>query len=411
MIVPRHVLGGPGYLAPSDEITLGFIGLGRQGKGLGNRFAKLAGCRILAGSDVDATKQDRFLKLTNEAYAESRGQTNYQACTRHRDFEEVLGREDIDAVVIATPDHWHGVQGVMAMKAGKDVYLEKPLTLTVKEGQALVKAADKYERVFQTGSMQRSRENFLHACELVRNGYIGDIKEVLVCVGGGPPSPCELPTLDPKRDIDWDKWIGPASYRGYHDDLAPPIPEQFWPRWRHYSEFGGGMISDWGAHMFDIAQWGLGMDGSGPVRLEPLSTGEKPEMLLTYTNGIPMKQTDFGRGNAVRFIGSEGTIDISRSFLETTPANLKDHQLSDNEIRLYRSENHYEDWLQAIRNRTQPICDVRTGHSSATVCNITNIAYALNRPLDWNPDKEKFVKDKEANAMLSRPIRGDWKLR
>jgi predicted dehydrogenase len=412
IIVPRHVLGGPGFIPPSDKLTLGFLGAGRQGTGLGRRFRELDGFQVIAVCDVDQTKINRFTKQTNEYYTQSRGSgSDYQACATYRDFREMIARGDIDAIVNSTPDHWHAITSIAAMKAGKDIYCEKPMSLTIKGGRAMVKAARKYDRVFQTGSMQRSRRNFRHACELVRNGYLGEIKEILVSIGGRP-KPCDLPEMDPKREIDWDMWIGPAPYHPYHDDLAPPIPEQFWPRWRYYSEFGGGNVTDWGAHMFDIAQWALGMDESGPVEfIPPEDPNAESGMVIKYANGIVMKHQSFDRGNAVRFIGIKGSLDISRGFIDSKPGNIAEATIQDTETRLYKSDNHYLDFLDAVKNRTKPICDVETGHRTATVCNVTNIAYQLNRPLQWNPDKEKFIGDSEANKMRKRPIRGGWKLK
>ncbi|MEM7367645.1 MAG: Gfo/Idh/MocA family oxidoreductase [Bacteroidota bacterium] len=414
MIVPRHVLGGPGYIAPSDEITLGIIGCGRQSGGLGKQFGKLADCRIIAACDVDATKLERFVKRDKEnqkSYARVRGDGKSSEVQGYRDFREMLNRDDLDAIIVATPDHWHAVISIMGMKAGKDVYCEKPLAQSVKEGRAMVDAAHLYERVVQTGSMQRSWKDFRTACELVRNGYLGEIKEVIVNVGGGPPKPYDLPKQNPGRDIDWDMWCGPSPLLNYNHDLAPPIPEKFWPKWRYYAETGGGMIGDWGAHMFDIAQWGLGMDHSGPVSLTPTGTTDKPEMTMKYANGITMIQKDFGRGNAVRFIGSEGSLDVSRKFLESDINGLvRDADKLEMETRLYKSDNHYADFIQAIKNRSKPICDVETGHRTSSLCNIVNIAYAVNKAVMWDPVKEKFSGSGKANKLRSRKLRGDWKL-
>ncbi|MEL6654452.1 MAG: Gfo/Idh/MocA family oxidoreductase, partial [Bacteroidota bacterium] len=294
-IVPRRVLGGNGYIAPSDEISLGFIGVGRQGLGLGRRFQENPGNRIVAACDVDQSKLERFRQNTDALYAEQLGANTYKGCQVFSDWRRLIQRDDIDAVVIATPDHWHGTMAVSAMKNGKDIYCEKPLSLTIFEGQQMVKAARKYERVFQTGSMQRSWRRFRHACELIRNGYLGDIQHVKVSVGP-PPKACNLPVEELTRKLDWDMWIGPSEYRGYNHLLAPPIPEEFWPKWRNYREFGGGMVTDWGAHMFDIVQWALGMDHTGPVEYIPPS-GEREFMTLRYENGISMTHEQFGRGN------------------------------------------------------------------------------------------------------------------
>lgn len=409
MIVPRHVLGGKGFTAPSDRINIGYIGVGRQTRGgLTGWFLERDDAMVVAGCDVDSLKLDYFLNRVNDFYAEKTGRSGYSDCTGYRDFMELLGREDIDAVVIVTPDHWHGVQGVMALESGKDVYCEKPLSLTIKEGRAMVDATRKNERVLQTGSMQRSYDGFRRAAELVTNGYIGEIEKVVVSVGGPPDSCSDLKSQPVPDYLDWNMWLGPAQLTYYNEYYAPHIDWNGWARWRYCDRFGGGAMTDWGAHMFDIAQWALGMDDTGPVEVNPPDGKEYPVLTYKYAKGIPMVRDDFGMGNAVRFIGSEGTIDVSRSELKV-PDNLENQQIGGNDARLYHSEHHYLDWLQAIRNRTRPICDVEVGHRSATVCTIGNIAYKLDRPLRWDPENEQFMNDEEANSMLHRTYRGPWR--
>ena len=289
----------------------------------------------------------------------------FKGSKSYPEFEALNEDPSIDAVVIATPDHWHAPIAIHAMKNGKDVFCEKPLAHTIKEGRAMVKAVEKYGKVLQTGSMQRSRENFRKACELVQNGYIGKVSKVLVNVGD-PALVCDLPAENTPSYLNWDRWIGPAQMRAYHPRICPPITDNGWAKWRDYMEFGGGILSDWGAHMFDIAQWGLGMDDSGPSQfIPPADPRAKRGLKMIYDNGIEMIHEDFGRGWAVRFIGAEGSIDISRSFLDSKPGNIVEASLSNSAKRLYKSENHYQDWLDAIKNRTLPICDVETGHRSA----------------------------------------------
>lgn len=411
-IVPRWVLGGPGYTAPSDQIGLGYIGLGRRGFGLGKSFAQKAEVRTLAACDVDSSKLKRFQQEVVGAEAQTRGNSSASDIRGYEDFEGMLQQSDIDAVVIATPDHWHALPAIMAMKAGKDVYCEKPMAHTIKEGRAMVKAARKYDRVFQTGSQQRSSSQFLKACELVRNGYVGEIKQVKVSLGEPAIAvPCDLPPQETPDYLNWDKWCGSAEVRPYHFDLAPPIPEPFFPKWRHYKEFGLGMLGDWGAHMIDIAQWGLGMDESGPVEFIPPADPKATQgMIFRYANGVEMIQEDFGRGRATQFIGSKGTLTVSRGFLDSDPASLVEHDLSASDERLYKSEDHLQDWLDCLRTRQRPICDVETGHRSASVCIIANIAYWLQRPLTWNPEKEKFVGDGEANKLRKKDYRKPWKV-
>ena len=403
-IVPRRVLGGPGFVAPSDRITLGYIGTGRQARGtLFKKFIAIPEAQIVAGCDVDSQKLQAFQQDVASYYAEQNDQNDYQGLATYADYRELLANPEIDAVVISTPDHWHALPSIEACEAGKDVYCEKPLSLTVAEGRAMVNATEKHGRVFQTGSMQRSAENFHRAAELVINGYIGDIQRVVVSVGG-PPDACDQPTEPVPAHLDWNFWLGPAPARGYNSFFAPPLDWDGWARWRYCGDYGGGGMTDWGAHMFDIAQWALGMDDSGPVKVTPPDGKEYPMLTYEYANGIPMTREDFGRGNAIRFVGSEGTIEVSRSFLDV-PGQLTDQKIGENEIHLYRSRDHYRDWLNAIRDRTKPICPAETGHRTATVCSIGNIAYELGRPLRWNPKKEKFKGDREANGMLSRASR------
>ncbi|MGA0897035.1 MAG: Gfo/Idh/MocA family protein [Flavobacteriaceae bacterium] len=409
-IVPSHVMGFNAN-SPNDKIQLGFIGVGKQGRGLMTNFVNYDTAAVVAVSDVDSDKMSLFTETFNKALAK-------QNKTPHKineiaSYRTLLERKDIDAVVIASPDHWHAQMAVDAAKAGKDIYCEKPLSSSVSEGRAMVDAARKYQRVFQTGSMQRSWDRFRHAVELIRNGYIGEIKEVKVAIGA-PYKSCDLPTEQAPSTIDWNAWVGPAPYRGYHRDLACPIGDKRWGMWRDYFPFGGGMITDWGAHMFDIVQWALDQDHSGPVHFKPPSQHAEEGLVYTYENGITVTHTKWGSGNnEIQFIGTEGRLEVSRGYLKTFP----DESLADKPIdksnpeRVYLSKNHHEDWLAAIKNRTRPICDVEIGHRTASVCNVANIAYALQRPLQWNPVREQFIDDPGANLMLDRAYRGPWNYR
>ena len=405
-IVPRHVLG-QGFVAPSDTINLGFIGLGKQTNGLAQQFVSNTKAQIVAGCDVWTTKTAWFKKHVEEQYSKNRKQEKFSGIDSYDEYKELLARKDIDAVVIATPDHWHALQAMDAMHAGKDVYCEKPLTHRINEGIELVETTRETEKILQTGSMQRSWDNFRKACELVRNGYLGEITKVLVNVGD-PAVPYNLKEEAIPKELDWNKWCGPAPLLAYNHRLAPSRNDvDFWPDFRLFREVGGGILCDWGAHMFDIAHWALGMDKSGPVRyIPPTDNSAIRGLRMFYENGIEMVHEDFGRGWGVRFIGTEGTMDVSRSYLETNPATILSAELKDSDIHLYNSNgNHYQDWLDAIKNRTQPICDVETGHRSASICNIANISYQLGRTLEWDPQKEQFKGDAEANSLRGRDNR------
>jgi len=402
-ILPRHVLGGQGFLAPSDRINLGYIGTGKQNGYLLGAIGKCPETMVLAASDVDKQKLQGFVTA---AIAENKKKVATEVVS-YAQYRELLERKDIDAVVIASPDHWHAQMVVDAAKAGKDIYCEKPLSLTIAEGRAMVNATRKYKRVFQTGSMQRSQSYFRDAANLVRNGYIGQIEEINVSIGG-PVKACDLPSLPTPEYLDWNAWIGPSLYRAYHPTLSPPLGDESWAGWRNYHGFGGGYIADWGAHMFDIVQWALDMDHSGPVEFVPPQQPLAQEGLyFKYANGIQVNHKKWTDNNAIQFIGTEGTIEVAREFLRSNPESLANTNLKASDKKVYSSDNHYQDWIDAIKSRKQPIADVEIGHRTATVCNAVNIAYELQKPLKWDPKKELF-NDAYANGMLSRPYRGPW---
>ena len=411
IIVPRYVLGGSRadgfkYIPPSEMISLGFIGCGKQGRILSNYFLGTNEIRILALSEVYKDKSELMLKTIKTNQEKNKQPADNNDIAVYNDFRELLSRKDIDAVVIAMPDHWHAVVAVRAAEAGKDIYCEKPLSLTVKEGRAMVKATRKHKRIFQTGSMQRSWPEFRKAVEMVRNGFIGEIKSIKVNVGP-PPIAYDLPEQPVPDGLDWKKWLGPNEFKTFNAELAPPITNDVYPNWRKYKEFGGGGVTDWGAHMFDIAQWALDMDDSGPTEIFA-PDAEHPNLTYKYKNNIIMTHEKWEWNNAVLFTGSEGEMRIGRGKLETTPASVKNIIIDDTKKHVYKSENHYKDFLNAMRKRTKPVCDVETGHRTASVCNLGNIVYQLKRSLKWDPRKEKFKKDKEANALLGRPMLNEW---
>jgi len=404
-VVPRQVLGGKGFVAANGRINLGYIGVGKQAHGLLEDIGRCKETIVLAASDVD---QKKLALFKSSAEANNKTKNISTQVDAYKYYRELLERKDIDAVVIASPDHWHAQMAVDAAKAGKDIYCEKPLALTIAEGRAMVNGTRKYDRVFQTGNMQRSWRDFRHAVELVRNGYIGSIKEINIHVGE-PVKQCALPNLEPPAELDWNEWVGPSFYRGWHPDLAPVFGDDRWAWWRGYRDFGGGQVTDWGAHMFDIAQWALDMDNAGPVGFVPPSVPSDYGLSMKYENGVVVNHKEWGEYNAVQFIGTTGRIEVSREFLRTFPdKELAKADLKSTDNRVYYSNNHYQDWIDAIKNRTRPVSDVETGHRTASLCNIVNIAYELQRPLQWNPDKEEFVNDYYANMMRTRAYRGKW---
>ncbi len=404
-IVPSSVFGA---LAPGERITLGFIGVGKQGTYLLRAFLNEPGTQVLAVCDVDELKLKRARELADQYYAEQSAAGSAKVCKPYRDFRQLLARDDIDAVVIATPDHWHSIPVIEAARAGKDIYCEKPLCQTIAEARAMVREVRRYGRVFQTGSMQRSYSQFHFACELVRNGRIGKVQTVTVDVGG-PPVNCDLPAEPVPDYLDWDMWLGPAPWRPYHSELSPHISIDVFPNWRSYRDYGGGGMTDWGAHHFDIAQWGLGMDESGPVEIIPPGQENNAVLTYRYAGGVTMTRDSFG-GQGVLFTGTEGKIEVNRSYIRTWPERLAREVIGPEEIRLYQSSNHYADWLSAVRTRSRPICDVDTGRHSVIVCHLGNIAYQLGRKLRWDPAGERFNNDPDANRLLSRSMRSPWHL-
>lgn len=393
---------------PSDRITLGFIGLGKQNRGLLNGFIRNKETQVVAVCEVDKTRREQAKQSVEDYYAKQTDKGAFKGCEAYTDFHELVARQDIDGVVIATPDHWHAIQVIAAANAGKDVYCEKPLSLTIHEARAMVKAVRQNKRILQTGSMQRSSQEFRKACELVRNGRIGKVKTVLVGVGG-PSKWCDLPEEAMEPGLDWDAWLGPAPMRPYNSVLSPRGVHDHFPNWRSYREYSGGAMTDWGAHHFDIAQWGLGMDDSGPVEIIPPEDPKaKTGVRYLYANGVEMVH-DSSRGGAT-FIGTNGKIFVDRGKFQAEPESIGQEPLGDKAIRLYVSNNHLQDWLNCMRSRQLPICDVEIGCRSVTVCHLGNLAYWNHRRLKWDPAKEEFIGDKEANTWRDRERRAPWKV-
>lgn len=409
-IIPRHVLGGKDYVAPSDKINLGFIGTGRQGVTLQRYFTDTGEEQIIAACDVYKHKLNNFVRLTDAFYTEKYGSTtSYKSCIPYHDFRDLLANKDVDAVVIATPDHWHSSIAVRAAAAGKDIYCEKPLSLTIEEGRAMVNATRKYKRVFQTGSMQRSWPEFIQTAEIIRNGYLGEITEINVILGN-PPIPYNLPEEPVPDDLDWDLWLGPNEYVHYNHELNPVLNDPLWARWRDFKGLGGGDMTDWGGHMFDIVQWSLDKDNAGPVEIIPPDGKDYQLLTYIYENGIKMTHETVGKKRAIEYTGTEGKLEVQRRKLVTTPASLATRKIGANEIQVYRSSDHYKDFFQAMRNRSKPVADVEIGHRSATVCNLGNIAYELGRPLQWDYKKEQFENDAEANKLRGRSMKREWRI-
>jgi predicted dehydrogenase len=394
--------------APSERINLGFIGVGTMGRGHVGGFLGRPEVQIVAVCDVVAERRDHSKKTVEDHYAKQKGKEAYKGCKTFNDFRELLALKEVDAVVIATPDHWHAIPCVLAARAGKHIYCEKPLTLTIAEGRAIVKEAKKHEIIFQTGSQQRSEFGglFLKASEYVRSGRIGKVKTVRIGVGD-PNIPCDLPEQEVPKGTDWDLWLGQAPLRGYNEILCPKGVHNHFPAWRSYREYAGGGLADMGAHHFDIAQWALDMDASGPVKIEPPSGNEKTGLKFTYANGVEMFH---GGPSGCTFEGTDGVIYVDRDKIESKPKTILELPLGEKDAKLYHADNHHKNWLECIAGKKTTICPAEVGHRSATICHLGNIGYQLRRALKWDPVKEQFIDDEEANKLVSRTMRSPWTL-
>ena len=406
-IIPRSVFGGAERAAPSERITVGLIGVGKMANDYHiPSILAAADAQALAVCDVDTTRRVHAKRRVEQRYGTKAG---YKGCADYNDFRDLLARKDIDAVVIASPEHWHAIPIIEACKAQKDVYCEKPLTLTILEAKRCIEAVRKHQRVFQTGSQQRSNVfgRFREAAEIVRSGRLGKIKTVHVGVGG-PSRWCDLPGQPPEPGLDWNLWLGYAPVRPYNSVLSPRGVHNHFPAWRSYREYAGGGHADMGAHHYDIAQWALGMDSSGPVEIIPPEDPKAQSgVKYVYANGVEMFHG--GPGGCV-FEGTGGKLHIDRGVLKSEPESIVKEPLGPNEVHLFRSPGHHRNWLDCIRSRQRPIADVEIGARTVTIVHLGNLAYWYHRKLRWDPQSWRFVGDDEANTWLDRPRRDPWQL-
>ena len=441
-ILPSWAMNGV-RIAPSDRVVLGFIGLGQQALSDFAGFAGSAGVQVAACCDVDTMKTERFRRRV-QAWQTAKNMV--QRCDKYEFYEELLDRKDIDAVSIATPDHWHTLNAIHACQAGKDVYCQKPLAYTITEGLAMVKAVRNNKRVLQVGSQQRSSAEFQKAIELVQSGAIGHIEKIYARVGA-PPKPLDLPEMPVPGNLNFNQWMRPLNDPKvhYHPDLCPPISldpemnEKLWGAWRWYQETGNGFTADWGAHMFDIAQAAIGMDGSGPVEFIPQGYNGTSYATMKYTNGIIMTEQpyldDNDKAQGIKFLGTKGWIEVARGYLAcsdsskvpaelagTRPLSTAEQQRIREEAITRREEEtkkkkkskkepenkggmagayetsapHMQNFIDCVRSRQNPIAPVEVGCSTNTLCCLANISRELNRPVKWNPATLSFVNDKQA---------------
>lgn len=411
--VPSASLGKGGAIAPSNRLVLGAIGTGGQGRGNMNRLMGIEGVQCIAVCDVDAAHR-------LQARDEVNGKYGNQDCRMYDDFRELLAREETDIICVGTPDHWHGLISVAALEAGNDVYCEKPLTNSIPEGRAVVEASRRNQRILQTGSQERSGGNARFACELVRNGRIGKLHTIrinLPCDDGhhkevlkrsGPQ-----PVVPAPESLDYNMWLGHTPEAYY-----TPNRVHFW--WRFILAYGGGEMTDRGAHVIDIGQLGNGTDDTGPIEIKAdgklratgiYDTFFEYDFECTYANGVKMIGSSNGpRG--LRFEGDDGWIfiHIHGGSLEAEPASLLDEKIGEDDIHLGRSPGHHQNFIECVRSRRQPVAQAETGHRTASLCHLLNIAMLTGRKLKWNPNLELFENDDEANALLRPKMRPPWHL-
>jgi predicted dehydrogenase len=427
LIVPASAFAKGDKPAPSQRITLGVIGTGNQGFNDLRGFMDDSRVQIVAVCDVNRESpgywdgkvggREPGRRLVEERYATDRKSGKFKGCDAYADFRELIGRKDIDAVLICTPDHWHAIPVIAAAKAGKDIYCQKPLSLTIAEGRAMSDAVQKYQRVFQTGSQQRSDSNFRRACELVRNGRIGKLHTVRCGLPGGRTDygkTGQRKKPEPVPDgFDYEFWLGPAP-------KAPYAPARCHVNFRWIYDYSGGQVTDWGGHHPDCAQWGMGTEHTGPVEIRNAKGVFPPDELWNtatefyfeaiYANGVKLIISNKERGG-VTWEGAGGWVWANRGKHEASPKALLDSKIGPGEIHLYESNNHYRNFIDCVLSRKETAAPVETAHRSITICHLGNIAMRLGRDrLKWDPVKEQILDDAEAAKMLSRPYREPWKL-
>ena len=402
-VVPASVLGAD---APSNQVTMALIGAGNMGMGNMRAFLAMPDVRVLAVCDVNRAKRENGKAEVDNRYGN-------RDCSTYRDFRDVCMRDDVDAVIVATPDHWHAVIGVYAANCGKDIYGEKPFSHDLREGRALVRAVERNGRVWQTGSWQRSRGEMQRAVELVRNGRIGKIARVEVGLPSGGRGPAATPGAPVPDGLDWDMWVGPAPER--------PFEGVYDWHWRWVSDWGGGQLMDWIGHHGDIAQWGLGTDLSGPVSFEGSAPDDREGIYDTpksykieceYANGVKMTVANDGNGvkMGTKWIGENGEwVWVNRGQFDASSRALRGSRIEAGEIRL-KSPGHQREFIDCVKSRAATLTPAEIAHRSASIGHLCRAAIAMGRKIAWDPAKERIVGDAAADRLLERPLRAPWKL-
>lgn len=432
-VIPASAMGRAGRKAPSERINLACFGFGTIAQSVTPNFLNDERVQVVAVADVNREgdhygyqgehKGGREVgrRMVNKFYAEKTGKPGYDGCRVYEDFRELLAKEDVDAVEVSTPDHWHAIMAIACARRGKHVYGQKPLALTVEQGRAMAREVAKAGVTWQTGSQQRSGAYFRMACEFVRNKRLGKLQRILVRLPGGHRDFSKLSAKQAPEPVpdgfNWALWEAPAPHREYRPALTPL-------NWRWNYDYSGGQITDWGAHHIDIVQWALGMDNSGPVAIENLkaempasdalyNTAKTFRFECVYANGVRMVVEDESAGpNGITFEGENGkSIFVSRDKLEFTPESLRQERIGEKEIRLYESKHHERNFIDCIYSGKPTVAPIEAAHRSITIAHIANIGLRLGRTaIKWDPKRERFVGDDKANKMLGQPMRKPWSL-
>ncbi len=413
-VVPSSALGKAGTVAPSNHVTVASIGVGGRGA-FNTRSLMNYGGQVLAVCDVDQPIRKKMKNIVEAFYADEQRSGSYNGCDDYNDFRELLARSDIDAVMIATPDHWHVPIAIAAVKAGKDIYVEKPLGVSIEQGRVLRDTVRRFGAVFMHGTEQRSMSQFRFACELVRNGRIGKLHTIKVACPPGQQTGVYPPMPVPKG-LDWDMWLGPAPWVQYTKARLRPGPGQGWYFISDYAT--SGFVTGWGVHHLDVAQWALDADHTGPVEIEGHGLFPKDGLWdtpltwsidYTYANGVRMNFTDnHTNRQGVRFEGTDGCIHVTRSSIDARPRSLLRSTIGHDEIHLYNCDSDDRNFLDCVKTRSETCSPIEAAHRSTAVGYLGHISILLGRKLRWDPDKETFINDKQADRMLSRPMRSPW---
>jgi hypothetical protein len=453
VFIPAAAWGAEGRVSPSERVTVGLIGIGAMGSGHLQRLAGDPGFQLLGVCDVDSTRRENAKSIADAHYAADRARGTYNGCAAYNDYRELLARPDLDAVVIATPDHWHALLSVEAAKAGKDVYCEKPISITIEEGRRVVETVKRYGRVFQTGTQYRSIPTIRQVCQFVRDGGLGKVKSVFtllnnlsgwlnaprvkpyaqavsaaVCGKSYVPLDFALPAEPVPTGLDWDLWVGPAAWHPfntlYHANPSPGVVP-----WAFCEAFGVTSLTWFLAHAADVIQYALGVENGGPVQIIHPSSGQFPTLTCKYADGTLLhfvdhwgmvKELYHAVPESARLAGNFGGIFVGERGwvtslstggpIEGAPDELLNQMgLRTREVNI-GANNHHANWLECIKTRKPPYCDEEIGHRTASLGHLTNIAFWTGQSLKWDPAKEEFNGNEAANRLRARAMRAPWRI-